>query len=111
MQFSMKVKTCKEIHVTLNRTPFHYFHFPNAAKFIGQNNSKVKNSFLLLIYKCSLLQVLCLYREDKQFDPFAETPVDGVIAAQCSVQVGVQHCSAVLSSGRSPALLRSAQFR
>ena len=26
-------------------------------------------------------------RDDKQFDPFAETPVDGVIAAQCSVQV------------------------
>ena len=30
------------------------------------------------------------YREDKQFDPFAETPVDGVIAAQCSVQVVIQ---------------------
>jgi hypothetical protein len=30
-----------------------------------------------------------LYREDKQFDPFAETPVDGVIAAQCSVQVSI----------------------
>ena len=26
-------------------------------------------------------------RPDKDFDPFAETPVDGVIAAQCSVQV------------------------
>ena len=26
-------------------------------------------------------------RTDKTFDPFAETPVDGVIAAQCSVQV------------------------
>lgn len=26
-------------------------------------------------------------RDDRQFDPFAETPVDGVIAAQCSVQV------------------------
>ena len=26
-------------------------------------------------------------REDKEFDPFAETPVDGVIAAQCAVQV------------------------
>ena len=24
---------------------------------------------------------------DKTFDPFAETPVDGVIAAQCNVQV------------------------
>lgn len=28
-----------------------------------------------------------LRRTDKDFDPFAETPVDGVIAAQCSVQV------------------------
>ena len=27
---------------------------------------------------------------DKTFDPFAETPVDGVIAAQCNVQVGKQ---------------------
>lgn len=26
-------------------------------------------------------------RPDKTFDPFAESPVDGVIAAQCSVQV------------------------
>ena len=26
-------------------------------------------------------------RTDRIFDPFAETPVDGVIAAQCSVQV------------------------
>ena len=26
-------------------------------------------------------------RVDKTFDPFAETPVDGVIAAQCNVQV------------------------
>lgn len=26
-------------------------------------------------------------RPDKTFDPFAESPVDGVIAAQCSVRV------------------------
>ena len=26
-------------------------------------------------------------RDDRIFDPFAETPVDGVIAAQCTVQV------------------------
>ena len=26
-------------------------------------------------------------RPDRQFDPFAEVPVDGVIAAQCSVEV------------------------
>ena len=30
-------------------------------------------------------------RVDKTFDPFAETPVDGVIAAQCSVQVRSKH--------------------
>ena len=28
-------------------------------------------------------------RFDKTFDPFAETPVDGVIAAQCNVQVSL----------------------
>lgn len=34
-----------------------------------------------------LLKPDFMRRSDKQFDPFAETPVDGVIAAQCSVQV------------------------
>jgi len=34
-----------------------------------------------------LLKPDFMRREDKQFDPFSETPVDGVIAAQCSVQV------------------------
>ena len=33
-----------------------------------------------------LLKPDFMRRHDKQFDPFAETPVDGVIAAQCSVQ-------------------------
>ncbi|KAK7603889.1 hypothetical protein V9T40_004162 [Parthenolecanium corni] len=34
-----------------------------------------------------LLKPDFMRRSDKSFDPFAETPVDGVIAAQCSVQV------------------------
>ena len=34
-----------------------------------------------------LLKPEFMRREDKTFDPFAETPVDGVIAAQCNVQV------------------------
>nr|XP_040581818.1 1-phosphatidylinositol 4,5-bisphosphate phosphodiesterase-like isoform X2 [Lepeophtheirus salmonis] len=34
-----------------------------------------------------LLKPDFMRRSDKQFDPFAETPVDGVIAAQCSVQI------------------------
>lgn len=28
-------------------------------------------------------------RDDKQFDPFAENPVDGIIAADLAVQVGI----------------------
>ena len=36
-----------------------------------------------------LLKPDFMRRHDKQFDPFAETPVDGVIAAQCSVQASV----------------------
>ena len=28
-------------------------------------------------------------RRDRTFDPFSESPVDGVIAAHCSIQVGV----------------------
>lgn len=34
-----------------------------------------------------LLKPDFMRREDKVFDPFADTTVDGVIAAQCSVQV------------------------
>lgn len=34
-----------------------------------------------------LLKPDFMRRDDKQFDPFSEIPVDGVIAAQCSVQV------------------------
>lgn len=30
-------------------------------------------------------------RPDRTFDPFSETPVDGVIAATCSVQVRGGH--------------------
>ena len=38
-------------------------------------------------------------REDKEFDPFAETPVDGVIAAQCAVQVcTVLYCTVLYST-------------
>ncbi len=36
-----------------------------------------------------LLKPDFMRRHDKQFDPFAETPVDGVIAAQCSVEVEI----------------------
>lgn len=34
-----------------------------------------------------LLKPDFMRRHDRTFDPFAESPVDGVIAAQCSVQV------------------------
>ncbi len=34
-----------------------------------------------------LLKPEFMRKQDKTFDPFAETPVDGVIAAQCTVQV------------------------
>lgn len=34
-----------------------------------------------------LLKPDFMRRSDRSFDPFAESPVDGVIAAQCAVQV------------------------
>lgn len=34
-------------------------------------------------------------RRDRTFDPFSESPVDGVIAAHCSVQVGYQQADFV----------------
>jgi hypothetical protein len=39
-----------------------------------------------------LLKPEFMRRSDKTFDPFAETPVDGVIAAQCNVQVNFYTC-------------------
>jgi hypothetical protein len=42
-----------------------------------------------------LLKPEFMRRFDKTFDPFAETPVDGVIAAQCNVQV--KHVSVSVS--------------
>ena len=43
-----------------------------------------------------LLKPDFMRREDKEFDPFAETPVDGVIAAQCAVQVCTVLCCTAL---------------
>lgn len=37
-----------------------------------------------------LLKPDFMRRADRSFDPFADAPVDGVIAAQCSVQVRKQ---------------------
>lgn len=34
-----------------------------------------------------LLKPEFMRRQDRMFDPFSESPVDGVIAAHCSVQV------------------------
>lgn len=40
-----------------------------------------------------LLKPDFMRRADRSFDPFAESPVDGVIAAQCAVQVINLGCS------------------
>jgi phosphatidylinositol phospholipase C, beta len=34
-------------------------------------------------------------RPDKSFDPFSESPVDGVIAAHCSIQVSTVQVAVV----------------
>lgn len=39
-----------------------------------------------------LLKPDFMRRSDRSFDPFAESPVDGVIAAQCAVQVTLFTC-------------------
>jgi len=39
------------------------------------------------VYIRYLLKPDFMRRSDRTFDPFSETPVDGVIAATCSVQV------------------------
>ena len=38
-----------------------------------------------------LLKPDFMRRPDRTFDPFAESPVDGVIAAQCAVQVNKKY--------------------
>ena len=42
---------------------------------------------LSLVSDRYLLKPDFMRRSDRMFDPFSETPVDGVIAATCSVQV------------------------
>lgn len=42
-----------------------------------------------------LLKPDFMRRSDRMFDPFSETPVDGVIAATCSVQVGSADTSVI----------------
>ena len=37
-------------------------------------------------------------RSDKSFDPFSESPVDGVIAAHCSIQVGYRQVFPAVTS-------------
>ena len=41
----------------------------------------------LLLKQIFNILIQIIFRDDRIFDPFAETPVDGVIAANCSVQV------------------------
>jgi len=49
-----------------------------------------------------LLKPDFMRRPDKSFDPFSESPVDGVIAAHCSIQVTkVSRYIAVLYSDHS----------
>ena len=48
----------------------------------------VHNFFIFYtLFAGYLLKPDFMRRDDRIFDPFAETPVDGVIAAQCTVQV------------------------
>lgn len=57
---------------------------------MSQMNYKEKRllTACLMFYSCSyLLKPDFMRRPDRTFDPFSETPVDGVIAATCSVQV------------------------
>lgn len=47
-------------------------------------------------------------RPDRTFDPFSETPVDGVIAATCSVQVKQQQTAGITS--KSTFKIRNSDF-
>lgn len=64
----------KEVVVTVEKS---LFNFVKATKLI---------SSLMLSHRY-LLKPDFMRRPDRTFDPFSETPVDGVIAATCSVQV------------------------
>ena len=61
---------CGKIAIIINSQLFVYKFFTFYATFTGY-----------------LLKPDFMRRDDRIFDPFAETPVDGVIAAQCTVQV------------------------
>lgn len=53
-----------------------------------------------------LLKPDFMRRADRSFDPFAESPVDGVIATQCSVQVICKLFSHFLIHRKSSAFLK-----
>uniref|UniRef100_A0A3B3CKT8 Phosphoinositide phospholipase C n=1 Tax=Oryzias melastigma TaxID=30732 RepID=A0A3B3CKT8_ORYME len=56
------------------------FQTPDLAMQLNQGKFEYNGS-------CYLLKPDFMRRSDRMFDPFSETPVDGVIAATCSVQV------------------------
>ena len=65
----------------------HYNANSISGREIGVNLSDCQGKFEYNGNCGYLLKPDFMRREDKEFDPFAETPVDGVIAAQCAVQV------------------------
>lgn len=50
-------------------------------------NNRPIFAFSVCLSVSYLLKPDFMRRSDRMFDPFSETPVDGVIAAHCSVQV------------------------
>lgn len=85
---------CKKINSTLDH--LHFQIFWNAGCQLVSMNFQTPDLPMQLNQgkfeyngNCGyILKPEFMRRSDKSFDPFAETPVDGIIAAQCEVTVG-----------------------
>lgn len=73
------LQCCRRVHCLKLEHPFYLY--------LIQVQFPQKNNFLVFHEISYLLKPDFMRRPDRTFDPFSETPVDGVIAATCSVQV------------------------
>ena len=59
---------------------------------LSMSGSQCKEMKFVSLFNCFprfLLKPDFMRRPDRTFDPFSESPVDGVIAAHCSVEVNI----------------------
>lgn len=75
-------------------------HLPSSRLTYLVSSRQCCHIFLTRFFLCDryLQKPDFMRRSDRMFDPFSETPVDGVIAATCSVQVRSRDSHTVMAA-------------